>query len=139
MSAILEAGSICRWAQGQGPAQRLGNSCHSYVVVLSPPTPGRTWLTVMPLGQPPEFLAHPLRPHLPLQGVQRIGAPDQRPPAALGQPPLLLGDRLLSVATEELEAPIARISAEQLHRTRQLGALALGLRPSDLRQPPSLG
>ncbi len=131
MNPPIEAGSICR-CSGE-PGRSL------YVVVLAPPTPGRRWLAVLPLGQPPEFRQHPLRPHLPLQVVRWIRSGDPKPPAALRQAPLLLGDRLTSVAVEELEAPIARISAEQLQRLRQLGALALGLRPSDLRQPPSLG
>jgi hypothetical protein len=127
MSAALEAGSICR--HSCDPGRPL------YLVVLAPPTPGRQWLTVMPLGQPPEFRPHPLRPHLPLQTVQWFRTAGHNPPAALGEAPLLLGDRLTCVATEELEAPVARISPEQLQRVRQLGALALGLRPSDLRQP----
>jgi hypothetical protein len=127
----MEAGSICRCSC------ELGQSL--YVVVLAPPTPGRQWLVVLPLGQPPEFRQHPLRPHLRLQAVQWICSDDPKPPAVLREAPLLLGDRLTSVAIEELETPIARISAEQLQRLRQLGALALGLRPSDLRQPPSLG
>lgn len=131
MSSTIEAGSICRCSS------ELGRN--SYVVVLAPPTPGRRWLTVLPLGQPPEFRQHPMRPHLPLQAVQLLHPAGRESPPALRQAPLLLGDRLTSVALEELEAPIARISPEQLQRVRQLGALALGLRPSDLRHPPSLG
>lgn len=124
-AAALRAGSICR-CLGL-PAETTG-----YVVVAAEPVRGREWLSVVPLGQPPAVKPHPLRPHLPLAAVQRL-VPAERWPGWFTQPPLLVGDRITSARRSALEQPIGQISREQLLRVRQLGALALGLKPSDLR------
>jgi hypothetical protein len=124
--AALRAGSICR-CRGL-PAETTG-----YVVVAAEPVRGREWLSVVPLGQPPAVKPHPLRPHLPLAAVQRL-VPAEHWPGCFTQPPLLVGDRITSAWRGELAPPIGQISREQLLRVRQLGALALGLNPSDLRE-----
>lgn len=122
----LGGGALCTWGGAGRP-----------VVVLSDPMPGRQWLVVMPLGQPPRVLSHPLRPHLPLASV-RLLVPEAERPTWLKQPPLLVADQLTSVATEDLSAPLAELSAQQRLRVRRLAALSLGLRPSDLgAQPPA--
>lgn len=126
-TTALQAGAICAC-----PA------LDTHAVVLVDPVPGRRWLTVMPLGQPPEFYAHPLRPHLRLQDVELLIPPGQDRPSCLTTAPLLLGDLITTVEASALEAPQAVVSAAELLRLRQLGALAIGLRPSDLRQAPAL-
>lgn len=124
---MITAGAICHC-----PVLR------AHAVVLVEPVEGRRWLTVMPLGQPPAGLIHPLRPPLRLTEVQWLDAAGQERPLCLPAAPLLLGDRITTVTAGALEAPEAWISAAELLRARQLAALALGLRPSDLRQPPAL-
>jgi len=127
--APLRAGAICR-------CRSLLKDTTGYAVVLSEPVRGREWLTVIPLGQPPDVRPHPLRPHLPLANVQKLVASDQWP-GRLCQTPLLVGDLISTALRSDLEEPIGQVSREQLLRARQLGALALGLNLSDLRRPPT--
>lgn len=126
----LRAGSICR-------CHGLQQETSGYALVVAEPVRGRDWLTVMPLGQPPAVRPHPLRPHLPLASVQRLVAGEQWP-ACLCQAPLLVGDQITAVPRGDLEEPVGQVDRDQLLRVRQLGALALGLNLSDLRDPPRL-
>lgn len=127
-NAPLRAGAICR-------CRGLRQETIGYAVVVADPVRGRDWLTVMPLGQPPAVRMHPLRPHLPLAAVQRL-VTAERWPACMDTSPLLVGDLITTVQRSALEDPIAQLSRHQLLRVRQLGALALGLNPGDLRNPP---
>lgn len=124
----LRAGAICR-------CRSLLKETTGYAVVLTEPVRGREWLTVIPLGQPPDVRPHPLRPHLGLANVQKLVARDQWP-GCLCQAPLLVGDLITTALRTDLEEPIGQVNREQLLRVRQLGALALGLNLSDLREPP---
>jgi hypothetical protein len=125
----LRAGALCR-------CHGLRPETTGYAVVMAEPVRGREWLAVMPLGLPPAVRPHPLRPHLPLACLQRLVSAAQWP-GCFCEAPLLVGDLISTVALGDLEAPIGQISREQLLRVRQLGALALGLNLSDLRnQPP---
>jgi hypothetical protein len=124
----LRAGALCR-------CHGLRPETTGYAVVIAEPMRGREWLPVMPLGLPPSVRPHPLRPHLPLASVQRLVSGAQWP-GCLCEAPLLVGDLITTVTLGDLEAPIGQISREQLLRLRQLGALALGLNLSDLRDQP---
>jgi hypothetical protein len=125
---LLRAGAICR-------CRSLLKATTGYAVVLTEPVRGREWLTVIPLGQPPDVRPHPLRPQLGLAKVQKLVASDGWP-RCLCQPPLLVGDLISTALRRDLEEPIGQVNREELLRVRQLGALALGLNLSDLRQPP---
>lgn len=60
----------------------------------------------------------PLRPQLPQDSGQ-----------------MLVGDLISTALRSDLDGPIGQVSREQLRRARLLEALALGLNPSDLREP----
>jgi mRNA-degrading endonuclease toxin of MazEF toxin-antitoxin module len=114
----ITAGHLCTWPRN--PLLRDGK--RRPVVVLSESFPGRASALVVPLTSDLSGALLPLR--VPIEATPATG---------LERPSLALCDQVTCLLLSLLSEPFGRVEEDLLRRLRCAGALALGLRPSDLR------
>jgi mRNA-degrading endonuclease toxin of MazEF toxin-antitoxin module len=114
----ISAGHLCTWPRNP----LLKDTKRRPVVVLSETFPGRATALVVPLTSDLSGALLPLR--LRIAATRDTG---------LERPSLALCDQITCLLLSLLSEPFGRVEDDLLRRLRRASALALGLRPSELR------
>jgi mRNA-degrading endonuclease toxin of MazEF toxin-antitoxin module len=114
----ITAGHLCTWPRNP----LLKDTKRRPVVVLSETFPGRATALVVPLTSDLSGALLPLR--LRIAATRDTG---------LERPSLALCDQITCLLLSLLSEPFGRVEDDLLRRLRRASALALGLRPSELR------
>jgi mRNA-degrading endonuclease toxin of MazEF toxin-antitoxin module len=114
----ITAGHLCTWPRNP----LLQDSRRRPAVVLSETFAGRATALVVPLTSDLSGALLPLP--VPIAATRDTG---------LERPGLALCDQITCLMLSLLSEPFGRVDEDLLRRVRRAGALALGLRPSDLR------